>query len=275
MKKPDIFEYLDLRLYLVDFYRFRKTHESGFSYEKWTQEMGFRSRSYLRAVVVGKKPLHESLLLPLTKSLQLDGDGIDYLTVLLGYSIAPSPELKESYGRQLLQKWRAQIQRIEVPDISEFLSDSLIPVVFTYLSFEDASSDLALMAKHLHCEITRLQKALRCLVWQKLVEGSLDENGQVLYTTVSPFFKIPSLPNNLALRSFHREGLKQAEQAIEKPSAERKYYATFVAMDETQFLKFQELVQEFNDRMLSTFNSPELKEKKIYRVNTQVFPVST
>jgi uncharacterized protein (TIGR02147 family) len=275
MRKPDIFEYLDLRQYLSDIYKFRKNSEYGFSYEKWAGEMEFRSRAYLRALVIGEKPLHESLLLPLTKSLQLDVERTDYLTMLLRYSLAPSPELKESYGRQLMQKWKVYLQQATIVDIAEFLSDAMIPVIFTYLSFKDASSDLQTMAKVLSCDVQRIQNCLRCLIWQKLVDGSVDEQGQIHYQTVQPFFSVPSQVGSGFIKSFHKEGLKLAENAIEKPSSERKCYATFVAMNEEQFGKFQEMIQDFNQRVLGTFDSPERGDKRIYRLNTQIFAVSS
>jgi uncharacterized protein (TIGR02147 family) len=241
MKKPDIYEYLDLRLFLKALYDYRKRFESGFSYELWATEMGFRSRSYLRSLVIGTKPLHDSILSPLVQSLQLDAGQTDYLTLLLNYSVTESKALKESYGRQLIHQWKVRIQQAQVTDIAEFLGDSVIPVLFTYLSFADASSDPAELEKVLHCEGERVKNALRCLVWQKLVEGQIDEHGKIRYRTVQPFFEIPSVPGNAALK---------------------------------QFRQFQELLQDFNQRVLALHESPELGEKKIYRFNAQIFPAS-
>ena len=275
MNKPDIFDYLDLRLYLEDLYKYRKTTESGFSYEAWAAEIGFRSRSYLRDLVIGKKPLHDSLLLPLSRGLDLDQDRLDYLILLMHYSVAPSVDLKLSYGRQLLYKWKVKIQQVQIADLVGFLSDSLVPVLFTYLSFPDASSDLEQMAEYFGVERERIQNSLRCLVWQKIVDGQFDEQGRVYYKTVQPFFAVPSENGNSLLKSFHKEGLKLAEQAMDRPSAERKCYATFLAMDEKQFLEFQKVVQDFNQRILGAFHSQQLGEKRIYRFNAQVFPVST
>jgi uncharacterized protein (TIGR02147 family) len=272
MKHPNIYEFLDLRLYLFEIYQCRKLKESDFSYEKWAQEMGFRSRSYLRSIVIGEKPMHESLLVPLTKSLSLDVQQTDYLTLLLRYSIAPTTSLKESYGRQLIREWKAQIQKVEIADIVEFLSDSLIPVVFTYLSFKDVSSNLNVMCRFLNCEADRLQNCLRVLIWQKLVDGTIDDQGQIQYKTIQPYFKIPSLPGNPILKTFHQEGLRLANHAMERPASERKFYATFVAMSDDQFQKFQELIQDFNQRLLAICDSPDLQEKKIYRFNAQIFP---
>lgn len=275
MKKPDIIEYMDLRLYLEDLYSFRKRTEPGFSYEKWAAELSFRSRGYLRDLVVGRKPLHESLLLPLSRSLNLDAPRMDYLTLLMRYSAVPNQELKLSYGRQLMQSWKVQLQQVVITDLADFISDSLIPVLFTYLSFPDSASDLDQIAQYLNADRLRVQNCLRCLIWQRLIDGDLDAHGKVRYKTAQPYFSIPTVNGNSLLKSFHQEGLKQAEQAMERPSSERKCYATFMALDQKQFQEFQEIVTDFNQRILGIFQSPELGEKRIYRVNTQIFPVSS
>lgn len=108
----------------------------------------------------------------------------------------------------------------------------------------------------------------------RATDGDIDDQGHVRYKTVQPFFEVPSLPNHSALRQFHREGLKLATEAVDKPSEVRKCYATFLAMNSQQFVQFQELIQDFNRRLLALCESTELGEKKIYRFNAQIFPAS-
>lgn len=274
MTKPDLHQYLDVRSYLSDIYQFRKKTEPGFSYEVWTQEMGFRSRSYLRAIVIGEKPLHESALANFIKSLNLNATEIDYFNLLFRYSLAPTQELKDSYGRQLLQQWKINLSQIEVKDIESFLSDPFIPVLFTYFSFRDSSSDPEIICKALKCSLPNLRSAIKCLVWQKLIDGNIDEKGNIVYKTVKPYFTIPSISKSQYLKDFHREGLQLATQAIQKPSEERKYFSTFVAINETQLLEAQKLIEEFNQKLLAIYDSEELKEKKIYRFTSQIFPAT-
>ncbi|RYZ87275.1 MAG: hypothetical protein EOP06_12940, partial [Proteobacteria bacterium] len=87
MAKPVIFNYLDLYQYLKDVYVFRKGSESSFSYGKWSDEMGFRSRSYLQALVTRRKPFQEKLLSAFVKGLGLQNDEIDYLNLLACFTL--------------------------------------------------------------------------------------------------------------------------------------------------------------------------------------------
>ena len=56
IKKPIVYEYLSLQLYLQNYYQYRKYENKRFSYETWLMEMGLSvNRSFIRLVVLGKK----------------------------------------------------------------------------------------------------------------------------------------------------------------------------------------------------------------------------
>jgi len=274
MQKPNLFEYLDVCHYLNDLYKFRKKTESGFSYQLWSQEMSIRSRSYLRALVIKEKPIHESILPQLIKGLSLKSEELVYFDLLFRYNTAQIKELKNAYGAQLVTCWKKNVEEVQVKDIAEFLADPINPVVFTYLSFDDSISDFDEMCKNIGCEALRLQNAIRCLVWQKLVEGTVDSDGKISYKTVQPFFKVPSLAFSSVLKEFHIKGLALAQEASRLSSEQRKYFSTFVAVNEEQFLSVQAMIEEFNQKIMQITHDNLIKGKKIYRLNVQIFPVS-
>jgi uncharacterized protein (TIGR02147 family) len=274
MNQPVVFEFQDAALYLKEVYKFRKRGEPGFSYDKWAGEMGFKSRAYLRALILGEKPLSESLLPNFLQGLKLTEEETEYFTLLIRYSIAPTLELRKIYGRQMIGIWKTKLQSVEVKDVAEFLSDPLIPALFTYLSFDDASSDMATLAKDFSCTEDRLQKALRSLIWTRLIDGRVGPEGQVQYQTIETHFRVPSLPGHSSLKNFHVEGLKLAQKAAEMEPANRKMYSCFIALNDKQFQEAQELIQDFNQKLLALFEQDQLGGKKIYRLNQQLFPLS-
>jgi hypothetical protein len=52
LQKPFPSSYLNIHLYLQDYYAYRKAITAGFSYEIWSRELQIKSRSYLIMVVV-------------------------------------------------------------------------------------------------------------------------------------------------------------------------------------------------------------------------------
>ncbi len=276
MQKPHLFEYLDVSQFLKDLYKFRKSSDAGFSYEAWAAELSFKSRAHLRSIVVGEIPLTENLISTFVDGLKLDAESAQYFTLLAKYSTASTPLAKQTYGKPLILLWKLKLGQVAVQDIAQFLSDALIPVVFTYLSFDDSASDAEEIARQLGYEASRVQSALKCLIWQKLVDGQVSDSGQVVYKTVQPFFKIPDVPNSPYLRNFHIEGLKLAEKAQEPeyPKDFRRFYSYFVALSPAEFSEVQKMIQDCNDRILALFDRPQLGERKIYRLNSQIFAVS-
>lgn len=273
-QRPSIFEYLDLKTYLGDVYDYRKQSENSFSYQKWADEMGIRSRAYLRAIVLGEKPLHESIAVNLVRGLHLSEDEIEHLTILLRHETAATPELKKIFSKQLIANWKLKIQQIEIKDSSEFLSDPLLPVLFTYLSFDRTTPAADRMAADLKCSPAELKEALRKLIWLKLIDGDVSEDGAVSYKTIQPFFRVPSTTGSPYLKDFHVKGIQLAEKAADLPPQERKFYSSFVALSEEDFKQAQDLIQDFNQRLLKLFSSTDPNGKKIYRLNVQALPVS-
>lgn len=272
--KPKVYDYRDLPEFLKALYKYRKNTEGNFSYETWAGEMGIKSRSYLRYLVLGEKPPTHSIIPALVKGLQLSEGEVNYLTLLVNYQIATTDSMRALYLREIYGRWSRNLQETAIQDISAFLSDPLVPQLFTYLSFDDSSSDLEKWAQDFRCSVERIKNALKCLLWQKLVSGEVKEDGRIIYHTENEFFKIPSSPGNSYIRTFHAEGLKQAQEAIHGPTENRKLYSAFMALSDEQFQKAQELIQDFNSQMLAIFNEKSIAGKKVYRLNQQLLSVS-
>jgi uncharacterized protein (TIGR02147 family) len=271
---PCVFDYRDLSEYLKDIYKYRKATEAGFSYEKWADEIGLKSRSHLRYLVLGEKSAANSMLPLLLNSLKLTEDETAHFVNLFHLQIATTPEIKAVYIRQIFKVWVHHLETTDILNFSEFLSDPIIPQLFAYLSFEDAPTDIQQWSRDLQCDVERVQNALRCLIWQKLVEGRVSENGETSYATTSPYFRIPSSDGNTYLRAFHLEGIKQAEEVARGNPENRKLYSTFVALSSEQYQRAQQLIQDFNLQLLALFDEKTLNGKKLYRLNQQLLSVS-
>ncbi|AFY02411.1 TIGR02147 family protein [Bdellovibrio bacteriovorus] len=272
--KPNIYDYNSLPGFLKALYKYRKSTEEGFSYEVWAGEMGIRSRSYLRYLVLGEKPPTHSVIPALIKGLQLNEDELTYMNILVNFQLATTDSMRTLYLREIYKRCTRNLQETTIQDISAFFSDPLVPQLFTYLSFADSPSNLESWAQDFRSSIERIQNALKCLIWQKLVIGEVKEDGSTIYRTENDFFRIPSSPDNQHVRSFHAEGLRQAQEAVRGPTENRKLYSTFIALSADQFQKAQELIQDFNSQLLAIFNEKSITGKKVYRLNQQLLSVS-
>lgn len=70
--KPIVSDYINVFQFLQDHYAYRKRTETQFSYSIWAQELGFKNKSYIRFVTLGKRPISPKLLENLKVNLSLD-----------------------------------------------------------------------------------------------------------------------------------------------------------------------------------------------------------
>jgi uncharacterized protein (TIGR02147 family) len=271
--KPQVYDHRNLSEYLTAVYEYRKRAEYGFSYEKWAEEMSIKSRSYLRQVALGKKIPAATLLPSLLKGLSLNSEETNYFVALFNQVIAPTPEIKAIYNKEIFKTWTRKIQEVQIQDLTQFLADPMIAHLFTYLSFDDSPSDLAQWSQDLNCDQERIERALKILIWQNLVEGKMDDDGQVMYRTTSPYFTIPSGASQ-HIRQFHMEGIKQAQASFDGPKEHRKMWSGFVALSEVQHAKAVEIINEFNQQLVAIFNETTIDGKKLYRFNQQLLTIS-
>jgi uncharacterized protein (TIGR02147 family) len=271
---PIIYDYRDLSEYLREVYKFRKHQESSFSYEKWADEMGLKSRSYLRMIVTGQKSPATNLLPSLLKGLILNPEETSYFVSLFNHQSAPTPEIKAIYTKEIFRAWTRRIQETEVANLAEFLADPVIAHLFTYLSFDDSPSDISQWSRDLNATPERINQALRCLIWQKLVDGKIQDDGQIIYRTSSPIFTIPSGAASDHVRQFHIEGIKQAHASFDQPKENRKMWSAFVALSGDQHARATDLINDFNKRLVAIFSESTIHGKKLYRINQQMLAVS-
>ena len=66
---PNIFNYMNYRDYLLAFYHEKKAIDKGFSYQVMAEHAGFRSKSFIKLVIDGKKNLAPESLMKLKIAL--------------------------------------------------------------------------------------------------------------------------------------------------------------------------------------------------------------
>ena len=273
MNEPNIFEYLDIRHFLKALYKYKKFKEKSFSYSQWADELSIKSRGNLRDIITGKASLGENLIPQFLKMLQCDNDKAEYFVLLTRYSYAPTEEIKEIYGKKLLPMWKRKLHEVEIKDIEGFLSSSITPILFTYLTFDDTSTSISEIAENLHCDEIDIRNSLRFLTWNKLIDGEVLPNGEIRYKTTQPFFNVPTTLNNSFIRDYHINTLKLAQQAHNYEKSSRRFQSYLIALTPEEFSFAVKTIKECNDQLLGLFNSSQLGHKKIYMLNYQVFPV--
>lgn len=272
MSKPSVLDYLDIHLYLKDVYKYNKRHILHFSYDLWAQELRLKSRAYLRSVIIGEKTLSPSLTPQFVEYFNFNDLEIEHFLNLVQLKNCEDEKLKVFLSKKVLHLWKKNIEQVEIENLDEFLSDPLVPVIYTYLSFDDSPSRFEDIIKDTQYSPDKIKSAIRCLVWQKLIDGQVLSDGTISYKTIAPYFSVQNHPGSQTLKKFHLKNLRIAHKASQLPSDLRKYYVNYLALDENQFKELQLMIQQFNQEVLKKFDSQKRDQKKIYQINLQAFP---
>src|SRR3954471_936193 len=95
-KSPDIYQYLDFRLFVRDYCSRQKSHRSSFSQRVFAQSAGIpmASSSFLPAVIAGKRNLSANYRLKFAKALGLDSKEMLFFELLVQFNQAKTMEEK-------------------------------------------------------------------------------------------------------------------------------------------------------------------------------------
>ncbi len=266
---PSVFEYLDVLFYLQDYYRYRKANDRNFSYEIWSQELEFKSRSFLRMIVTGKKKITPKMIDAFSRQNFSLRSEADYFHCLVKYSQSRDPKDKQVYSAKMIQLMRSHSTEQIIEDYNDFISSPLLPRLLALLSFEDLQKTDLHIAKILNVSLSEAQLALQKLSEMGLIEQQSDE-----WVAKTDAFHVPDQYGNFNLMKFHEKSLLDAIQAFEKPKELRRYKSLLLPMNETDLQEFHRLLDDFSNEQMVRFQSATYSGKRMYQANFNVYSVT-
>lgn len=167
--RPEIFEHLDYHQYMDRFYAHKKNTEPQFSYQGWAAKAGFKSGSFLRLIVAGRRSVTPSGLPHFVHALELKSHKATYFAKLVDYNSATTLELRNYQFQQLLRinKFKS-FQRIK--DAYRFLSNFESPKLLLLLGLEGGPRIAEKISKFLGFSSSETNLLLEDLSQQGFVE---------------------------------------------------------------------------------------------------------
>ena len=266
---PEVKKYLNVFQFLQDCYQFRKNNTAEFSYETWADEIDVNDKSYLRMMVIGKRPLNLKMTDAFSKNLNLTGDEKTYFEILVQYTQSKTREHKELLGQKLISLLKNELDQIEIKSHFDFLSNPLLPRLQVILSFDDIDQSVKNLAWLLGSSESEILNALTTLINFKLIE----KNGDRLIPAKKSF-KVPDQFGDLGLEAFYHKNLDDAKSAIQLPKDERRYKTLMLPMNQIEFNEYLQSLQNFTTELLAKHNYENYENRRLYQVHFNLFPVS-
>jgi uncharacterized protein (TIGR02147 family) len=270
IKSPDVRSYLDARLFLKDYYEHRKKKAKTFSYETWAAELGIKSKSFLRHVLIGDRTISEALTQKFCLYFSFNDSEKEYFLLLVLYTQSESPEQKKIYGRKLITSLREDKTMDLVPPTHDLLADPGIMVLRNLLSFEDLSRTPENLARLLGVSLDHVSAQLKFLEQEKLAFQAGNE-----WKSTHQNVRVADKLADEGIRLYHRRSLAKALEAQALAPQERSYRSLNLAFNEEEYASYLQDLGEFVKMLFAKYGGEELLDRRIYQVNFNLIPWTT
>lgn len=267
---PQVKNFVDYREFLRAWYDFQKSVNPQFSYAIWANKSGFKSRSFIRLVMLGKRTLGVDSIPLVLKSIGLHGEDSKYFTNLVHYAHSSNFESRDHYFNEILKLSKGTGSLVK--DSYRFLAQPKTTRVHLLINLKGFKASAEAIATSLDLSITEVKEILENLVQLGLAHHDQDH---LAWKGTIKNIKLPDELGNLALQSFHSHSLKEAQSAIQLAPSTRHYESLIFFLDASQYAEATKELKQFSDYMARKYQTAsESHSSKIYQINLNLIPAS-
>lgn len=267
-----VYDYLDYRSFLTDFFRLKKSTSRQFSHRHFALRAGIRSSGYFSEVAAGKRNLTKGKLPGFARALDLDDRERIFFERLVAFNDAKSNPAKQLLYEQVLKALPSQAQQVRLSQM-EYFSRWYYVAVREALSVLAVSDDYEALAAALHPPITPAQAkaALKLLEELGLVEKGAEGFWRARHASLLGKREAASA---VLVRAFQGEMLARAREALESvPPVHRDISTVTMSVSAQGMGRLKDAIEDFRKRVRDIVRSDN-GEDRVVQLNIQVFPLT-
>jgi uncharacterized protein (TIGR02147 family) len=269
-EKPNLFDFIDYRLWLRDVFAFLKKTSSGFSHRKLAARLSLSSPSFMSEVLKGKKNLSRKLLFRLCKFLNFSEREAQYFELLVLFNQAREMEEKNHFFGQMA-KFRRSRAKVIHEEQYKFYTKWYYSAVWNFFGVNSKMSNPAAIAREIYPSITATQVRESITLLLKLELLKKTANGYTVtqnhIVTDNPFKGMAAIPFNQSLLDLGMHALSSV------PGKSRQYNVLMFSISENGFKTIKERIRGFQEELREIIER-DSGEDRIYTLATQLFPNS-
>lgn len=265
-----VFDYLDYRNYLRDFYVQQKKTNTFFSYRYIGNKVGMDS-SFLIKVLQGHLHIADDRIESFSKICAFNDKEAGYFEALVHFNKAKTEKESKLYFEKMLSINKAKSDMLGENQY-EFFQKWYYSAVWSLLDGAPFHGDPKDLGNMLTPPISakEAKQALKLLEDLKLIEKS--EAGS--YKAVGLNLTTGKEWRSVAITQYQREMIKIAEESLERFRKEERDISTLTLnIPESAIPEIRELTGEFRESLKKLVNSyPD--PDRVYQLNIQLFPLT-
>jgi uncharacterized protein (TIGR02147 family) len=268
-----LFEYMNFRDYLRDYYAEKKMQHAFYSFRLFAQKAGFASPNFLKLVIDGKRNMSKESAFRFSKALGHTRKEAEYFENLVFFNQSKTLEEKNAYLANIMKgRKNCDPKKIEQSEFA-YYSAWYIPIIRELVIAMDFYDDYKKLGRAVDPAISaaEAEKAVKLL----LQLGYIRKNGGGHYEQSAVFLSTGGpVVRSLAVANFHKAMIERASESLERfPAKERDISCLTLGVSESTLPAIVSRIAEFRRELLEMAGSdPHIK--KIIQVNFQLFPLS-
>jgi uncharacterized protein (TIGR02147 family) len=267
-----IFEYLDYRAFLRDYYAENKSQKKYFSYRYFACKAGIKSPVFFKEAAEGKKNLSPNMVRKFSSALHFNEKEATYFKYLVLFDQAKTGKEKQEYYAVLRSMKNAKSEKTLNADQSEYFSTWHNVVIRELVTLFDFKDDFKLLAATVQPPIKTREASASVELLLKL--GLIKKQHDGTYVQTDTAITAESGVASLAIRKFNKEMAMHAVAAIENfIKTERTIFGITVGVSQEMYEIINAEIAAFKDRIVTLVSRDE-KCERVYQLNMQFFPMS-
>ena len=268
---PDVFDYLDYRAYLREFYQRRK-EQTAFSFRAFSQRAKLGSPNYLKLVIDGERNLTATMAKRFAAVCGLSGQAASFFSELVAFGQAQSvDERNEFYSRVRKYRRYREAHQLQLAQ-DDYHSRWYLPAIRELALAHDFRADPAWIAQRLVPTIT--VEAAKCALEILCQLKMLVPDGEGGMKPGSAHVSTGPETAGLHMVNYHRTMMNLASESMERVHHEKRDISSVtLCLDPGGLELVKRAVVRFRRELLDLSELGSQPEQVI-QLNFQLFPLS-
>ena len=269
--EPDVLQYTNYRVYLRDYYEYKKKTVPAFSLRFFAEKAGLSSHAHLKLTIDGKRNITKNTVVKLIHGLGLESQRAAYFESLVFFNQAQTDADKQVYYAQLLKASpRSKLHKMDKAQFRIF-REWHHSAILEMVALKDFRPIPDWISKRLGGLVTPAQvtESLKLLVEVGLLVKTA--NG---FRQRDPLITTDDEVQDLMVKMYHLQMLKLSASMLSAlPGAQRDVSALTFSIKREDFPNLKKHLQLMRKELLD-FSAKAGEAEEVVQVNIQLYPLT-
>lgn len=272
----NIFEYIDYRKFLADYYLEKKEQNHVFSYQLLSNKLGFKNKGFIFNVISNRKNLSKSSTVKISQAINLKPKEADYFENLVSFNQAKNLQERKYYFNKLIEiksnRKGANKIRETRKDQYEFYSKWYISVIRSLIDMHEFKDDYNRLAKNVYPSIKPKEAKKALALLKKLDMIKKQKNGA--YKITDKLITAGKDIVELGLLDFQLETLELAKKTIQDLTRDKRNISGLtLGISKNTYELISKEIELFQEKIMQLAKLDENADN-VFQFNFYLFPVS-